>query len=290
MKTPIRSDLEPALLKKNTAFFAPCAPRKRSSEESIGIFDSGCGGLSVVRALRTVLPHEHILYFGDTARLPYGGKSPSTLLRYSLENTAFLTQKRIKLLIVACNTACSAALEEVRKASDVPVIGITEQGVEAVSRELLIGTVGILGTQATIASQIYEREILKRCPGLKLIPIPCPLLVPLIEEGYVGHPMSALVVGEYLRPLKHVSGVLLGCTHYPFLKATIEQELGPNIPLIDPAYTCAEEACRLLREAQLLNLSSASPRYQFFVSDDPSKFRRLGEGFLNCRFDEVFLA
>jgi glutamate racemase len=244
-----------------------------------------------MNAVCALLPYENILYLGDTARLPYGSKSPDTILRYALENTAFLIQQGIKLLVVACNTACSAALEHVRKASNVPVIGITEQGVEAVSRQLPVGTMGILGTKATITSQIYERQILERCPALALIPISCPLLVPLVEEGYVGHPMSALILKEYLRPLKHsaVDGALLGCTHYPFLKAAIQQELGLDTLLIDPAHTCAEEIRKRLYEARLLNPSSQPPRYQFFVSDDPLKFRQLGKTFLNHPIEKVHL-
>jgi glutamate racemase len=256
---------------------------------SIGIFDSGFGGLTVMRAIRELMPHENIVYFGDTARLPYGGKSADTILRYSLENASFLAKQGIKVLVIACNTACSAALEQVRKSFSIPVIGITEQGVEEVSRLFPVGKIGILGTRATITSQIFQQQILYRCPALELISISCPLLVPLVEEGYVEHPMSALVVQEYLRPLKNrsIHGVLLGCTHYPLLKAAMQQELGPEIHLIDPALACAEKTRELLIEKNLLNTSSALPHYQFYVSDDPEKFRLLGKTFLNYPIEHV---
>lgn len=256
---------------------------------SIGIFDSGFGGLTVMRAIRELMPHENIIYFGDTARLPYGSKSSETILRYSLENASFLEKQGIKLLVIACNTSCSAALEEVRKASNVPVIGITEQGVEEVNRLLPEGKIAILGTRATITSGIYQNQILSNTASLELFPISCPLFVPLVEEGYVEHPMSALVVQEYLRPLKNrgINGVLLGCTHYPLLQSTIQQELGPDVLLINPASACAEKTRSVLAEKDLLNPSSHLPHYQFFVSDDPEKFRLLGKTFLNYPIEHV---
>ena len=257
---------------------------------SIGIFDSGFGGLTVMRALRTLLPHENIIYFGDTARLPYGSKSPETILRYSLENAAFLADLGIKILVIACNTACSAALEEVRKKFPLPVVGITEQGVEEVFRLFPEGKVGILGTRATIASEVYQKEILSRTSALELLALSCPLFVPLVEEGYIEHPMSTLIVQESLRSLKEsgIQGLLLGCTHYPLLRAAIQQEIGPDVLLIDPAHACAAKTRALLEENNLLNPQTASPHYQFFVSDDPGKFRLHGKSFLDFPIDHVF--
>jgi glutamate racemase len=256
---------------------------------SIGIFDSGFGGLTVMRAIRELMPFENIIYFGDTARLPYGSKSSETILRYSLENAAFLRTQGIKVLVIACNTSCSAALEQVRSTSDIPVIGITEQGVEEVSRQFRFGRVAILGTRATITSGVYQQQILSRCNALELYSISCPLFVPLVEEGYVEHPMSALVVQEYLRPLKNreIKAVLLGCTHYPLLQATIQQELGTDVRLIDPSVACAEATRMVLAEKNLLNSSTCLPHYQFFVSDDPEKFRLLGKTFLNYPIEHV---
>ncbi len=256
---------------------------------SIGIFDSGFGGLTVMRAIRELMPYENIVYFGDTARLPYGSKSAETILRYSLENAAFLVKQGIKALVIACNTSCSAALEQVRHSFDVPVIGITEQGVEEVSQNWPEGKVAILGTRATITSGVYQQQILARCSNLELYAISCPLFVPLVEEGYVEHPMSALIVQEYLRPLKNrgIRGVLLGCTHYPLLQSIIQHELGPEVMLIDPSVACAAKTRLILAEKNLLNPSTHLPHYQFFVSDDPEKFRLLGKTFLNYPIEHV---
>lgn len=256
---------------------------------SIGIFDSGFGGLTVMRALRALLPNENIIYFGDTARLPYGSKSPETILRYSLENASFLADLGIKILVIACNTACSAALEEVRRTFPLPIVGITEQGVDEVFRLFPKGKVGILGTRATIASEVYQKEILSRNSTLELLALSCPLFVPLVEEGYIEHPISTLIVQETLRPLKEngVQGILLGCTHYPLLRAAIQQEIGPDVLLIDPAHACAEKTRALLEEKNLLNPQTASPHYQFFVSDDPAKFRLHGRTFLDFPLDHV---
>ena len=257
--------------------------------QSIGIFDSGFGGLTVMRAIRELMPYENIIYYGDTARLPYGSKSAETILRYSLENASFLVTQGIKVLVIACNTACSAALDQVRKACEIPVIGITEQGVEEVVRRIPEGKVAILGTRATITSGIYQQQIATRSTTLELFAISCPLFVPLVEEGYVEHPMSATIVHEYLRPLKtrEISGVLLGCTHYPLLQSSIQQELGNEVMLIDPAIACAEKTRSLLAEKNLLNPSTDIPHYQFFVSDDPEKFRLLGKTFLNYPIEHV---
>lgn len=256
---------------------------------SIGIFDSGFGGLTVMRAIRELMPFENIVYFGDTAHLPYGSKSSEAILRYSLENAAFLRTQGIKVLVIACNTSCSAALQQVRSTSDIPVIGITEQGVDEVTRLFSTGKIAILGTRATITSCVYQHQILSRCNGLELYSISCPLLVPLVEEGYVEHPMSALVVQEYLRPLKNreINAVLLGCTHYPLLQSAIQHELGPDVMLIDPSIACAEKTRIVLAEKNLLNPSTCLPHYQFFVSDDPEKFRLLGKTFLNYPIEHV---
>lgn len=256
---------------------------------SIGIFDSGFGGLTVMRAIRDLMPHENIVYFGDTARLPYGSKSAETILRYSLENASFLATQGIKVLVIACNTSCTAALDDVRKTFDLPVIGITEQGVEEVARLWPEGKVAILGTRATITSGVFQQQILARCSTLELFSISCPLFVPLVEEGYVEHPMSAIVVQEYLRPLKNkgIQGVLLGCTHYPLLQSIIQHELGSDVILVDPAIACAEKTRAVLAMQNLLNPSDSLPHYQFFVSDAPEKFRLLGKTFLNYPIEHV---
>lgn len=259
------------------------------SKSSIGIFDSGFGGLTVMRAIRTLLPHEHIIYFGDTARLPYGSKSPDTILRYSRENAAFLKDLGIKVLVIACHTACSVALEQLRESLDIPIIGIIEQGVEEIARVSKTGQIAILGTRATISSGVYQQHLQKKLPTASISPISCPLFVPLVEEGYIDHPLTDLAVQEYLRPLKlkTVDAVLLGCTHYPLLHAMIQKELGPNVSLVDPADTCAEKTKEILIEHMLLNETKGRPHYQFYVSDDPEKFRLHGKNFLNYPIEHV---
>ncbi|SRR5581483_812739 len=256
---------------------------------SIGIFDSGFGGLTVMRAIRELMPNENIIYFGDTARLPYGSKSSQTILRYSLENATFLEKQGIKILVNACHTSCTASLDHIRHTSNVPVVGITEQGVEEVARLFPEGKIGILATRATITSGTYQQQLLNRCPSIELFPVSCPLFVPLVEEGYVEHPMCTLVVQEYLQLLKNkgIQGLLLGCTHYPLLQAAIQQELGPDVHLIDPAMACAKQIRKILTENNLLTPSLTLPQYQFFVSDDPEKFRLHGKAFLNYPIEHV---
>lgn len=257
--------------------------------ESIGIFDSGVGGLTVMRAIRLLMPRENILYFGDTAHLPYGNKSAETILRHSLESAVFLETQGIKVLVIACNTSCCAALSEVRKALSIPVIGITEQGVEEVVQCHAKERVAILGTKATIASGMFQQHIIAKSPSLELFPIACPLFVPLIEEGYAGHPLSTPIVEEALLPLKNkgIDTALLGCTHYPLLRPLIQEALGLQVTLIDPAFACAERTRQVLAENNLLNPSTTIPRYQFFVSDDPERFRLLGKTFLNDSLENV---
>ena len=250
---------------------------------SIGIFDSGFGGLTVMRAIRELMPHENIVYFGDTARLPYGNKSQETILRYSIENASFLAKQGIKILVIACSTACCAALNEIRHLLPIPVIGITEPGIEEMIRLFSSGKIGILGTRATISSGLYQRQLALRAPLLELFPIPCPLFVPLVEEGYTDHPMSHLIAHEYLTPLKQqeAQGVLLGCTHYPLLSGVIQSVLGSEVQLINPATACAKQTQSVLKQNHLLNNSATTPHYQFFASDDPEKFRLLGQTLLN---------
>ncbi len=262
--------------------------RRRSS---IGIFDSGFGGLTVMNAIRHVLPHENIIYFGDTARLPYGNKSAETIVRYSIENATFLMEQGIKILVIACNTACSYAIEQLESLFDIPVIGIIAPAVEQVTK-LTKGHVAILGTRATIASGVYQKHFSHNIPGAHLTAISCPLFVPLVEEGYIEHPMTEIVAQEYLRPLKlkhkEVDTVLLACTHYPFLKDIIQKELGEGVTLIDPAFSCADYIKTVLQQKGMVNDQNELPHYQFYVSDDPEKFRLLGKTFLNYPIEHVF--
>lgn len=257
---------------------------------SIGIFDSGFGGLTVMRALMNELPHENIIYFGDTARLPYGNKSAETIRSYSRENAQFLLSHKIKLLVIACHTACSYALEELAASLSIPVIGVIPPSVDLLVNLPKKQKIAILGTRGTIASGIYNTRIQAVLPSSEIFSVACPFFVPLVEEGYTDHPLTHLAVQEYLRPLvdKDLDALLLGCTHYPLLAKAI-QKLLPKVTLIDPGIACAAKARKVLTETDQLNSQTTSPHLQFFVSDDPEKFRYLGKEFLNQEIPSVHL-
>jgi glutamate racemase len=258
---------------------------------SIGIFDSGFGGLTVMKAIRSLLPHENIIYFGDTARLPYGTKSRETIQRYSMENGSFLIEQGIKVLVVACHTACSFALEEMQQKFEIPVIGVTTPMIEQVAQISKRGKIAILGTRGTIASGAYQNAIQKILPHAEIAPLACQLLVHLVEEGYIDHPITAMATYEYLHSLKNkdIDTIILGCTHFPLLLKQIQQTVGPNVQVIDPAQFCALSLKKLLEEKQLTN-THTEPTTQFFVSDDPEKFRLLGKTFLGQPLPEVALS
>ncbi len=259
---------------------------------SIGIFDSGFGGLTVMKAIRTLLPHENIIYFGDTARLPYGTKSRETILRYSMENAAFLIRQGIKVLVVACHTACSFALEELQQKFDLPIIGVTTPMIEQMQLLSPKGKIAILGTHGTIASGAYQNAIRKIFPSAEVSAIACQLLVHLVEEGYIDHPITASAIQEYLLPLKNknIDTVVLGCTHFPLLQNQIQQAFDPQIRVVDPAQFCAVFLKKLLKDQNLLNPDKTAGHYQFYVSDAPEKFRLLGNTFLGCRLEHISLA
>jgi glutamate racemase len=209
--------------------------KTEKSTQSIGIFDSGFGGLTVMRSIRSTLPHENLIYFGDTARLPYGSKSAETILRYSIEGASFLISQGIKLLVIACNTACcSFVIEELQKLFSVPILGVIMPGVDQIIKNSVNGRIGILGTRFTVSSGVLQQHIKARLPEADISAISCPLFVPLVEEGYVEHPLTEIIVQEYLRPLKkkEVDSVLLACTHYPLLHSVIQKELGENVSRI----------------------------------------------------------
>lgn len=255
---------------------------------AIGIFDSGFGGLTVLRAIQDLLPNENCVYFGDTARLPYGNKSPDTIRRYCLENLTFLLSQNIKILVIACNTACASALDEIQKICPIPVIGVIEPGVEAIIAVPEIKQVAILGTRATIASKAHENLLKAKLPHLSVMGIACPLFVPLVEEGYVDHPLAKMVMYEYLRPLKEwgADTILLACTHYPLLENDLRRELGSSVRLVNPAENCAKEVERQLKENSLLN-PCGEGKCKFYASDDPEKFRFFGPKFLHREIEIV---
>lgn len=246
--------------------------------QPIGVFDSGIGGLTVMEQLINTLPNERFVYFGDTARVPYGNKSPQTIIRYSIENTIYLLEKDIKLLIVACNTASAYALPKLRQLFNVPIIGVIEAGAIKAVESTRNQRIAVLGTKGTIESGAYQSAIHKLTGNIHIHPIACPLLVPLIEERWWHHPISKLVIEEYLRPIhkEGIDTVLLGCTHYPLLSSLIQEELGDNITLIDSASTCALQAATLLKKHSL-DSPIKQGHHEYFVSDDPEKFSALAE-------------
>jgi glutamate racemase len=255
----------------------------------IGVFDSGIGGLTVVRELIRQLPGESIIYFGDTARVPYGPKSPDTVIRYSREIAEWLKAQGIKTLVVACNTATAHALPTLQNENAIPVIGVIEPGSRAAARATKSQSVGVIGTYGTINSKAYERAIKSALPDSRIIAQACPLFVPLVEEGWLDTEATRLIAHEYLAPLADgaVDTVVLGCTHYPLLKTVIGNTVGREVRLIDSAEETAAETARVLAREGLANSSKNGARYRFVASDAPEQFLRVGGRFLGSSIDRV---
>lgn len=255
----------------------------------IGIFDSGIGGLTVARAIYERLPHESTIYFGDTARVPYGPKSPDTVRRYSLEILHWLLGQGVKAVVIACNTSTAHALEALQAESPVPVIGVIEPGARAAVAAMRTGPIGVIGTAGTIASNAYTRAILSARPGTAVHQRACPLLVPLVEEGWFEHPAAELIAAEYLEPLKQarVDVMVLGCTHYPLLKPLLQRAMGPDIRLIDSGQETASVVEGALRSSGLDAPATAAPSHRFVVSDDEARFRQVGSRFIGERLGKA---
>jgi len=254
-----------------------------SPEQPIGAFDSGVGGLTVVRAMRELLPAEDILYLGDTARVPYGNKSPDTIIRYSREIMSYLRSNRVKAVVVACNTASAHALSILQKESDVPIIGVIAPGVQAALAATRNGRVGVIGTQGTIQSEAYQNLLRRARPDLVITAVAAPLLVSLVEEDWLSHPATQLILEEYLAPLKaaQVDTVVLACTHYPLLKPLAQRVLGPDVVLVDSAENAAAALARQLEDEGLRRSPSSTPgQITICTTDLPAQFARLTERFL----------
>jgi glutamate racemase len=260
-----------------------------SNAAPVGVFDSGIGGLTVAQEVIRQLPHESVIYFGDTARVPYGPKSPETVQRYSREIAAFLSDQGVKSIVIACNTATAHALSVLRDEMDMPVIGVVEPGARAAVAATKQGHIGVIGTVGTIKSGAYERAIRALNPDVRITPRACPLLVPLIEEGWTDHDATRLVLREYLEPLiaADIDTLVLGCTHYPLLKPLLRELLGPDVRLIDSAEETAAETARTLNATQLAAADVAEPSYRFIASDDPLMFLQLGQRFLGGTMEGV---
>lgn len=240
----------------------------------IGVFDSGVGGLTVVKQVMKVMPHENIVYFGDTARVPYGSKSKEAVTKFSLQNVRFLETKDVKAIIVACNTASSNSLDAMRAATDTPIFGVVVPGVEAAVRATQNHKVGIIGTAATVRSGAYETMIREENPDIQVFSKACPLFVPLAEEGWTDNEVSRLTAQSYLQELlaKGIDSLVLGCTHYPLLKRCIGTTVGDAVKLVDPAKATARQVKEFLAERDQLNENEEEGVRRFYLSDTTNTF------------------
>jgi len=263
--------------------------QKLYPEQPIGVFDSGIGGLTVVREIQRLLPFENTIYFGDTARVPYGPKSARIVTRFARQNARFLTEFDVKAIVIACNTASSVALRTLQEQFTPPVIGVIEPGVKAAVDATRTGVIGVIGTVGTIESQAYQRAIQASHAQLKVFGRACPLFVPLAEEGWVTSKATYCIAEEYLAPFKPlgIDTLILGCTHYPLLKPAIAEVMGDGVTLIDSAEQTARELQALLTEKNMLSTRKDEPTHTYYVSDVPRQFREVAQQFLGKKIETV---
>ena len=259
--------------------------REAAAEAPVGVFDSGVGGLTVAREIMRQTPNEKIIYFGDTARVPYGNKSKETITKYSRQIVRFLREQRVKAIVVACNTASAYALDEIEKELDIPIIGVVKPGAKVAAEATKNGRIGVIGTEGTISSHIYSTYINKINPEIKVIGKACPLFVPLVEEGLWQDPVTDEIATRYLSVLidSGIDTLILGCTHYPLIRSTVRKIVGEEVTLVNPAYETARELKELLEKEGLLNgkpQGLGSNRYQFYVSDMADKFQTFANSIL----------
>ncbi|MDR2888512.1 MAG: glutamate racemase [Lachnospiraceae bacterium] len=251
----------------------------------IGVFDSGVGGLTVVKEIMRQIPNERIVYFGDTARVPYGTKSKATITRYSEQIVRFLQKSQVKAIVVACNTASAIALEELEGKVKLPMIGVVKPGAKVAVGATQNGRIGIIGTEATVSSGIYTKYIEQFSHNIKVIGKACPLLVPLVEEGLLQDPVTDEIAKRYLDELIDIDidTLILGCTHYPLIHTTIQRIVGENVNLVNPAYETARELKEMLKQGGLISNNEAglgSDRYRFYVSDGADKFKNFANSII----------
>jgi glutamate racemase len=258
-------------------------------EKPIGVFDSGVGGLTVVKRLMSAVPNESIVYFGDTARVPYGSKSNDTVIEYSIQNTKFLLQKNVKAVVVACNTASSIALEVLKKTFDVPIIGMIEPGAFYAIENTRNNKIGVIGTRATINNHAYSNQLRKLKDNLTVYEKACPLFVPLAEEGWIEHRATYEIAEEYLNELKEkdIDTLILGCTHYPILSKVIQDVIGDNVKLIDSGVASSEVVRDEIDRIGLATNSSANGNISLYVSDVSTNFKSIAELFLGQSVNEI---
>jgi glutamate racemase len=253
-----------------------------SDARPIGVFDSGVGGLTVFQALERALPHESLVYLGDTARVPYGTKSAETVVRYTLEAARFMLRQQVKMVVVACNTASSVALDAMERETRLPVLGVIAPGARRAVERSRTQRIGVIGTRATIASGAYKRAIQALAPEAEVLSQACPLFVPLAEEGWTEGEITRRIAEKYLEPFQRadVDTLVLGCTHYPLLSKVIAQVMGAKVGLVDSAEAVAEEAARELAAATEKGAGAARGGHHFYVTDAPETFQVVAERFL----------
>lgn len=255
----------------------------------IGIFDSGIGGLTVVKSIDQFLASESIVYFGDTARVPYGSKSNATIIEYALQDAKFLLSKNVKLIVVACNTASSVAMERLRSEFEIPVIGMIEPGAKGAIEASKNKRIGVIGTESTISNKAYSNELMRLDNSVEVFEKACPLFVPLAEEGWTNHKATKLIAEEYLNELKDkdIDTLILGCTHYPILRDIIQEVVGHSVTLIDSGSASSVEVEAYLSGRGIKNTSNILGYHQYYVSDVPKKFKQIAERFLGREVEQV---
>jgi glutamate racemase len=258
-------------------------------ERPIGVFDSGIGGLTVLKEILRELPQESTIYLGDTARVPYGIRSAETVMRYSFENTKFLSSKDIKILVIACNTASSVSLDALKNSMAIPVLGVIEPGAKAAVHATRNRKIGVIGTSATIQSNAYTTAIHAIDPAIKVFGLACPLFVPLVEEGWITGNIAMMIAKQYLDGIKEkgIDTLVLGCTHYPLLKKVISDVMGEEVTLIDSAVETSQAIKTVLAMFELGRNQKPFPRREFYVTDSPDRFVKVGENFLGEKINHI---
>ncbi|MBE5934834.1 MAG: glutamate racemase [Lachnospiraceae bacterium] len=259
-----------------------------NSNSPIGVFDSGVGGLTVAREIMRQLPHESIIYFGDTARVPYGNKSADTIITYSKQIAHFLMKQDVKAIVIACNTASALALEALQQEITIPIIGVVEPGAKAALKATRNNNIGVIGTEGTINSDIYTKFLKAQNPAINVHKKACPLFVPLVEEGMLKDPVTDEMIRRYTKDLidLNIDSLVLGCTHYPLLRNAIHNILGDSITLVNPAYETAISLGETLKEHNLLT-TNAEANHVFYVSDGADKFKEFAGTILPCNVVEI---
>lgn len=260
-------------------------------EQAIGVFDSGVGGLTVLKAIKKQLPHENLIYLGDTARVPYGNKSKDNIIRYSIENTQFLLKHNIKLLVVACNTSTAISLNILKEKFPIPILGVIEPGARRALEVTRSGRIGIIGTEATIKSGAYVRVLKDMRKDVIVFSKACPLFVPIVEEGLTSGKIAEEIVKHYLESFNthFIDTIILGCTHYPLLKGLIKEYFKGSVKVVDSANETAKAVKELLEKNRMLNYAKGDGISKFFVTDAAERFLKIGKTILGSSMEEVQL-